>query len=460
MLTALPMPRLRTRLFARACAALLVAAPLAGCAGFKTPAFMHLGGDKAPKSKLKGERIPVLSVTDRLEPNDALKGVGFSIPAAQPLADWPQSGGDPAHDIENVVAAPRMKELWRRDIGKPSGITGHITASPIVADGKLFVMDAGAVVTALDPATGRELWKSSFQPRRGPDQEEFGGGLAYADGTLFVSSGYRFVAAMNPQDGTVKWRRDIDVPVHGAPTVAGGKLYVVDVEDELLTYATADGTPGWTFQGLDEPARILAASSPAVTGDSVVAGFASGELVALSSANGSQLWQTVLSLTSRNNALSEIRDIAGRPLIYRGDVIAGGHAGLLAAIDVAQGQVRWALPITTSTTPWPAGDVIYSMTQAGQLVCISRAAGQVYWIQDLNAGVARKRRATWTGVVMASDRLIAASNQGVLKVIDPQTGKTLSTINLKVKRGVSLTPVPVDGRLYVMTDAAELIAFG
>ena len=316
---------------------------------------MHLGGDKAPKSKLKGERIPVLTASDRLEPNDALKGVGFSIPAAQPQADWPQAGGDPAHDIENVVAAPQMKELWRRDIGKPSGVSGHITASPILADGKLFVMDAGAVVTALDPATGRELWKSSFQPRRGPDMEEFGGGLAYADGALFVSSGYRFVAAMNPQDGTVKWRRDIEVPVHGAPTVAGGKLFVVDVEDELLTFATADGAPGWTFQGLDEPARMLAASSPAVNGDSVVSGFASGELVALSTANGSTLWQTVLSLTSRNNALSEIRDIPGRPLIYRGDAIAGGHAGVLAAVDLAQGQARWSLPITTSTTPWPAG---------------------------------------------------------------------------------------------------------
>ena len=41
-----------------------------------------------------------------------------------------------------------------------------------------------------------------------------------------------------------------------------------------------------------------------------------------------------------------------------------------------------------------------------------------------------------------------------------RSGKTTSLINLKVKRGVSLTPVPVDGRVYVMTDAGELIAFG
>ena len=62
--------------------------------------------------------------------------------------------------------------------------------------------------------------------------------------------------------------------------------------------------------------------------------------------------------------------------------------------------------------------------------------------------------------MLASDRLILASDKGELRVLDPHTGKLQKSINLKIKRGVSLSPVPVDGRLYVMTDAAELIAFG
>lgn len=451
----------RRRTLARAAAVLLAGASLCACAGIKTPSIFHLGqGSKGPKSKLKGERIAVLGLNDKLEPNAALKGIDFAIPAAQAQPDWPQAGGTPSHAVENVVAAPQMKELWRRNVGVPSGITGHITASPVLADGKLFVMDGQATVSALDPATGRELWRSSFQPRRGPDREEYGGGLAYADGALFVSSGYRFVAAMNPADGTVKWRRDTPVPVHGAPTVSDGRVFVVDVEDEMQTYAEADGAPGWTYQGLDENARMLKASSPAVDGQTVVSGFASGELVALSTVNGSQLWSTVLSLTNRNNALSEIRDIAGRPVVYKGDVIAGSHSGIMAAIDLRAGQPRWSLPIATTTTPWPAGDVVYVVSTAGQLVCISRSAGQVYWIQDLNAGVPPKRRAVWTGAVLASDRLILASDKGEVRVIDPHTGKLQRSVNLKVKRGVSLSPVPVDGRLYVMTDAAELIAFG
>ena len=141
-------------------------------------------------------------------------------------------------------------------------------------------------------------------------------------------------------------------------------------------------------------------------------------------------------------------------------MLAGSHSGVMAAVDLRTGQPRWSLPVTTTTSPWPAGDVVYVMSQSGQMVCISREAGQVYWIQDLNAGVARKRRATWTGPVLASDRLITVSNTGEMRVLDPQTGKLQRSINLRVKRGATLSPVPVDGRLYVMTDAAELIAFG
>lgn len=82
---------------ARLAAVLLVGAGLAGCAGMRTPSFLHLGGgNKAPKSKLKGERIPVLGLNDRLEPNAALKGIGFDVPAAQPQPDWPQPGGRPS----------------------------------------------------------------------------------------------------------------------------------------------------------------------------------------------------------------------------------------------------------------------------------------------------------------------------------------------------------------------------
>ncbi len=451
---------IRPSLTARVAAILLLAVPLSACGGIRTPSLPKVfgGGDKKPRSKLKGERIPVLSLDDKLQPSDALKDVGFQLPAAVQLREWPQAGGRPDHAIEHVQAAPELQIAWRRRFGPKPGARGHVTAQPVVADGRIFVMDGQAGVSALDLATGRQIWKVNLAPRKGRDREGYGGGLAVDGGRVFVTSGFRFVAGLKAEDGSTLWRKDVETPVRGAPTVSGGRVYAVDATDQLISYAVADGAPGWTYQALEEPARLLRSSSPAVSGETVVAPFASGELTALQAGNGTELWSFVLSLTSRNNALSEIRDIAGRPVIYRGDVLAGSHSGVFAAVDLRSGQPRWSLPISTSTSPWPAGDVIYVTDQAGQLICISREAGQVYWTIDLNKGVAAKRRPVWSGPTLASDRIIVVSSAGEVRALDPKDGKMLRSLKLKVKSAGSLSPVPVNGELLIATDDAELLA--
>src|SRR5690606_8615122 len=127
---------------------------------------------------------------------------------------------------------------------------------------------------------------------------------------------------LDAETGEVGWRTNTEQPIHAAPTVSGGRVFAVAIDNTLLTFDVATGAEGWTYQALTEPARILAASSPAVSGDTVVASFGSGELVALRTSNGNDLWNEALSRANRNNALSEIRDIPGRPVIYQGDVYA------------------------------------------------------------------------------------------------------------------------------------------
>ena len=434
-------------------------AALSGCSGIKVPAFMQSnGGGSRTKSKLAGVRIAVLPDSGRLEVAEALKGVGFAIPAPTPVPSWPQPGGPPENPVEHADAAPNLEIAWRHDIGKGSGADGQVTAQPVVAGGRVFVMDGEATVSALEVKTGREIWKTFLGERRGPDREAFGGGVAFDDGKLFVTSGYRFVAALDAATGKVLWRKRTESPIHSAPTVLDGRVYATDVLDQLFTYNAADGAPGWTYQALEEPARMLVASSVAVNGDVAVAPFASGELTALNTANGSELWSYVLSLTNRNNALSEIRDIAGRPLIYKGDVLAGSHSGVFAAVDLRSGQPRWSLPIATIDTPWPAGDVIYVTDQEGRVICASREAGQVYWIADLNKGKKPKQVAAWSGPVLASNQLVVVSNRGELKALDPKTGLVKRTINLRVKQGATLSPTPAEGMLFLATASGDLVA--
>lgn len=421
-------------------------------------------GAAAPEER---QRIPLLALDQQLRVADALKGVGFYLPEPTTIAESPLPGGTPEQSVEHSNAAPTFQIAWRRKIGQGSERSIHITAPPVIAAGRVYTLDAEATVGAFDAATGAPVWRVNLNPRIRRDGVGFGGGVAYADGKLYVTSGFRFVAALDASTGAELWRTQVPTAIHGAPTIALGRLYVVNVNNQLQAFDLATGKLSWQYQALIEPARILRASSPAVSGDTIVAAFASGELTALRAANGTELWSNSLTRSNRNNALSELRDIAGRPVIFRGDIFAASHSGVFAAIDFRTGNPRWELPVVSVTSPWAAGDVVYVVSKAGEVICVSRTNGQVYWIRDLNEGRAQTKtskllgretilREYWTGVVLASNRLISVSNQGRAVAIDPKTGAVQTFLN--IGGPAAIAPVAAGGLLYVLTDEGELVA--
>jgi len=418
----------------------------------------------------EGTRIPVIALDQSLTPADALKGQDFFLPEAVAREDWPLPGGTPEQSVENVAAALNLSIAWRKGFGVGSKRGKQVTAPPIVAAGRVYVMDGEATVTAFDARSGSEVWHANLRPSSKRDKEAYGGGLAYADGKLYVTSGYRFVAQVDAATGAVGWRTTLESPIHSAPNVAGGRVFAVTTDNVLSTFDAATGAVGWTYQALSETTRILAASSPAVSGDTVVAAFGSGELVALRAANGTDLWSEALSRASRTNALSEIRDIPGRPVIYQGDVFAVSHSGVFAATDLRTGSVRWSLPVTGITTPWAAGDVVYVVSKAGELLCVARESGQVYWVRDLNEGRVKEKRGwmfgllgskrslrpVWSSPILASGRLILGDSTGRIASVNAKTGVVERTFD--VGAPVLIGPVAAGDTIYLVTDEAQLIA--
>jgi outer membrane protein assembly factor BamB len=434
--------------------ALAATLALGGCSTLGKVNPFH--GKKEPKRKISGVRIPIIQSNEQLTVSDTLKGQDFFLPVPAPQADWPLPGGAPSQSVENVDASPTLSIAWRRSFGVPSSRRHHVTAPPIAAAGRVYVMDGSATVSAHDARTGATVWHTNIEPKSKHDHEAWGGGLAYDGGKIYASSGFREVVSLDAGTGKLIWRSRTDAPVHAAPTVYGGRVFVVDVEDELFAFDEATGGQDWTYQALTEPARILAASSPAVENDTVVASFASGELVAVRAANGTELWNASLARANRTNALSEIRDIPGRPVIYKNDVYAVSHSDVLAAVDLRTGSTRWTLPVSAITSPWPAGDVVYAIDQTGRVICASRDSGQVYWIRDLNEGVKKKKRAYWSSPLLASSRLITLSSKGDAVALDAKTGAVARRIHLGADALIG--PIAVNGMIYVVTDTAQLVA--
>ena len=459
-----------------AAAFLFIALGASGCATVER--FNPFKGKETKEIASEGERISIISADQKLEPAEALKGVDFSLPNPTVIAEWPVPGGTVEQSVENVDAAPNLSIVWRKSIGDGSKDGEHVTAPPVAAAGKVFTMDAAAVVTAHDMRTGAEVWRTNVRPSDNKrDREASGGGVAFAGGKLYVTSGFRVVAQLDAATGAVGWRTRTDQPIHGAPNVSGGRVYAVALDNTLLTFDATNGTPGWTYQALSESARILASSSPAISGDTVIASFGSGELVALKTSNGNDIWNEALSRASRTSALSEIRDIPGRPVIYQGDVFAVSHSGVFAATDLRSGQARWSLPVVGITSPWAAGDVVYVVGKDGVVVCAARESGQIYWTRDLNAGLKPKAsrsggrfswmkmpglpgkkalKPIWSSPLMANNRLIMVGSTGELVALNAKTGEVQRRMD--IGSPALLGPIAAGDTIYVLTDTAQLIA--
>lgn len=460
-----------------------LAVTAASCAAQREMLPFGLGGKKAPTAvATAGQRVSVLEFEQQLAPSAALSGRDFFLPGPQAATAWPLPGGTAENSVEHVIAAADFTVAWKRDIGAGSGKTRQVMA-PVVADGgKVFVLDGESTVTAVDAGSGEILWKHNVKPEgreRGdgilgfnirPGSSSltggFGGGVAVGGGKVFVSSGYRTMSALDAATGAVAWTVPVDSPIHGAPTVAGSRVYVVDIDNQIIAFNTANGQQEWSYRGIAEPARIMRASSPAVVGDTVVAPFSSGEVVALRASNGQPVWNEVLSRTSRTSALSEIRDIAGRPVVSRGFVYAVSHSGVMQSMDIRSGQPKWSLPIAGVNAPLPAGDVVYVVSKAGELTVVSRDTGAVYWTRDLNVGRVRKEggflgfwdrtvHPEWSGPILASNRLILVNSDGEAVAFNPKTGEQTASITLGA--AAYIAPAAYNGALYVLNDKGQLV---
>ncbi len=427
------------------------------------------GKDEPQAVATDGERVSIIEFEQALAPTAALAGRDFLLPPAQPVNAWPLPGGNAEQSIAHAAAAPEFQVGWRTNIGRGSGRTTQVMSPIVAANGRIFVMDGSAEVSAVDASNGQVVWRANLRDQR-PDRDGFGGGLAFANGKIYATSGYRLVTALDANTGAVLWSTPTDVPVHGAPTVAGGNVFVIDVDNQLMALSEADGSLNWSYQAISEPARVMRASSAAIYGETVIAPFSSGEVMAFRTTNGQPMWQQTLSRATRTSALSEIRDIAGRPVVSQGVVYAATHSGQFEALDARTGSPLWQAPppVGGVNAPLAAGDAVYLVSKTGELVAVNRADGGVFWVKDLNDGRVRQEggflgimdrtvRPQWSGPILASNRLIAVNSDGQAVAFNPKTGEQIG--ELKLGGGaIYIAPIAYNGMLYVLTDRGTLIS--
>ncbi len=416
-----------------------------------------LGDDSDNAPPLAGERIAVLDFERSITPDPSLAEAPMNIPAAEKNPTYTHRLASIRAGYENLLVTgfDRSSSVT---IGDGTGWKTSVIAQPVVAEGRVFAMDAQGVVSAHEAgAIGTRLWVSELAVMADQDNSG-GGGLAYSNGVLYVTTGYGAVMALLAQDGSLLWHRAVDVPVRAAPIAEENRVFALTIDNQLLAFEARTGAPLWSHRGIRETAVYLGAVSPTVENGIVIAAYTSGEVYALRAEDGSALWSDSLIVPRRTYAASALTGINAVPLIKDNVVYTLGNGGLMAANTLATGNGVWDLEVGGYHTPWIAGEYLFVISADKQLIAVNRRNGGIKWVTELKVMDKAKDVTPFLNEPMLINGQVAVvSDDGVLRLFDAKDGKETARHN--VASGVRVAPVVADGVLYLLSADASLSAY-
>jgi outer membrane protein assembly factor BamB len=224
------------------------------------------------------------------------------------------------------------------------------------------------------------------------------------------------------------------------------------VDGRLRALAVSDGTEAWVVEDQVPRLSLRGTSPPVRAADTVVGGFDSGRVMAVSLSSGEMLWQAQVSTPRGRSELERLSDVDAAVRVSGGDVYAVGYQGRIAMMALDTGQIWWARDLSSYRGIDLDGDQIYVSTSEGDVVAMRRRDGSVIWQQE-----GLKRRGLSTPVAQGST-IVVGDFEGYLHWLDRDSGRFVARERPGRTR-ISATPLAVGDRIIVIDDGGSITAY-
>jgi outer membrane protein assembly factor BamB len=309
-------------------------------------------------------------------------------------ADWPQWRGPNRDGTGAVFTEPArwpetLTERWKIAVGG-----GH--SSPVLVGNRIYLHSRqkdDEVIAAIDAATGKVVWQDRYPApyRMNPAAAGHGPGPkstpVVAQGRVVALGISGILSALDAATGKVLWRKPAPAvpPLFGtamSPAVDAG-LVIAHVgghdSGALTAFDAATGAEKWKWSG-DGPGY----ASPVIgtfAGTKQVITQSQDRLVSVSAESGHLLWELTLKTPYQQNSVT--------PLVYKDMVIYSGLEHPVVAVRPVNKAGRWTVEKVWENTdagmymssPVIAGTTLFGMSNRnrGHFFAIDLANGKTLW---------------------------------------------------------------------------------
>ncbi len=243
-----------------------------------------------------------------------------------------------------------------------------------------------------------------------------------AEGLVFTMDAETTVSAFALDTGREKWANDLtpddedDGHIGGGLAYEGGKVFVATGFGQVIALASATGEELWRVD-LKGPIR----SAPTARGGRVFVISVDNKLTTLNGATGETLWTY--------SSISEVASLLGgaSPAVDSGVVVAPFSSGEISALRVENGRVLWTDALgayrrtdVVSTLSHIRGrpvidrGVVYAVSNGGVMAAIDLRTGRRMWDKDIG-GI----ESPW----VAGDYVYVLTNESEAVCLSRESGK-------------------------------------
>jgi outer membrane protein assembly factor BamB len=363
----------------------------------------------------------------------------LSISASCALAqDWPQWRGPNRDGKASTFTAPKT---WPKELTQKWKVTvGLGDATPALVGDKLYVFAREGddeVIRCLDAANGKELWQEKYaaqavsgapSPHSGPRSSP-----AVADGKVLTIGVGGVLSCVDAASGKLLWRKDDFTGAWpkfftaSSPIITGG-LCIAQLGGEsnggIVAYdlATGDQKWKWTGDGTAYASPVLLT----VEGTKMLVTLTAKKIVGLGVTDGKLLWEAPFPAQGRAyNAATPI--IEGQTVIFAGAGRGTKAVKIEKTADGFAAKELWSNPdnAVQFNTPVLKGGQIYGISQNGVVFCLDAKDGKTLWTTELGGR-------GFGSIVDAGSVLLALTPKGELAVFEPSDKEYKKLANYKV----------------------------